>query len=46
LFGVHPGDTPAYLTVGGIVAVLALLASAPPAFRAARVDPTEALRAE
>jgi putative ABC transport system permease protein len=46
LFGVHPGDMLTYLTAGGIVAVLALLASALPAFRAARVDPTEALRAE
>jgi putative ABC transport system permease protein len=46
LFGVQPGDAATYLVSGGIVAVLALAACALPAFRAASVDPTEALRSE
>ncbi len=46
LFGVRPGDAPTYLVSGGIVALLALAACALPAFRAASIDPTEALRSE
>ncbi|HSF15958.1 MAG TPA: ABC transporter permease [Vicinamibacteria bacterium] len=46
LFGVRPGDATTYFIAGGIVAILALAACALPALRAARVDPTEALRAE
>ncbi len=46
LFGVRPGDAPTYLISGGIVVILALSACALPAFRAASVDPTEALRTE
>ncbi|HSF16339.1 MAG TPA: FtsX-like permease family protein, partial [Vicinamibacteria bacterium] len=46
LFGVRPGDATTYLVAGGIVSILALAACALPALRAARVDPTEALRTE
>jgi putative ABC transport system permease protein len=46
LFGVQPGDAPTYLVSTGVVLLLAVLACAQPALRAASVDLTEALRAE
>lgn len=46
LYGTKFEDTWTWIAVLGIVAVTGLLACAGPAWRAARVDPTKALRAE
>lgn len=46
LFGVPPTDPVTYLAVGTILATVAMAASWLPAWRASRVDPLEALRAE
>ena len=46
LFGVVPADAVTYGAVTGVLAVAALAASALPAWRAARVDPLRALRAD
>jgi putative ABC transport system permease protein len=44
--GVRPLDAAVYLTVAGLLAVVALIAAFVPARRAARVDPAVAFRAE
>jgi len=46
LFGLTPHDAPTLVASIGLLAVIGLLAGAIPAVRAARVDPTIALRAE
>jgi putative ABC transport system permease protein len=46
LFGVTPTDLTTFITVAGILAAVALLATLIPARRAARVDPLVALRYE
>jgi putative ABC transport system permease protein len=46
LYGVHPGDPLTVIAVGALLAVVAVVASLPPAWRAARIDPIEALRAD
>jgi putative ABC transport system permease protein len=46
LYGVSPRDPLTIVTVAGLLAVIALLASSIPALRAARVDPLVALRQE
>jgi putative ABC transport system permease protein len=46
LYGVRPADPTTFAAVVGLVVVIALAASYVPARRAARIDPTEALRAE
>jgi ABC-type antimicrobial peptide transport system permease subunit len=46
VFGVDLGDAPTWLGVALILVVAALAASAIPAWRAARVDPLVALRAD
>jgi predicted permease len=46
LFGVSPRDPLIYAAVAGLVAVISLAASLVPAWRATRVDPMVALRAE
>jgi predicted permease len=46
LFHVSPRDPVVYIAVGLILIVVALVASATPAFRASRVDPMQALRAD
>jgi putative ABC transport system permease protein len=46
LFGVDPRDPATILTAGGLLAAVAALACYVPAARAARIDPTEALRSE
>ena len=43
LFGVDPVDPATYVVIGAILSAVALLASGIPAWRAARVDPVEAL---
>jgi putative ABC transport system permease protein len=44
--GVSPHDPLTYFTVAGVLALVALIASALPAIRASRIDPMIALRAE
>ena len=44
LFGVRPLDTVAFLGAAAVLAAVALAAAAIPAWRAARVDPSIALR--
>ena len=46
LYGVTPTDTPTFVLAGAALALVALAASAVPAWRAARLDPMEALRDE
>jgi len=46
LFGIQPGDPVTLLGVSLLLLVLTAAASAIPAYRAARVDPLEALRAD
>ena len=46
LFGVQPNDPASTVIAGLLLLVAALLASAPPAWRAMRVDPVEGLRIE
>ena len=46
LFGLQPTDPPTFLLAGLTMAVVALIASLIPAYRAARVDPMVALRDE
>jgi putative ABC transport system permease protein len=46
LFGVQPSDPLTFVGVSLVLAVVALVAAAVPAWRAARLDPVAALRAE
>jgi predicted lysophospholipase L1 biosynthesis ABC-type transport system permease subunit len=46
LFGVRPGDPATVAAMAAGIAAAALLASLPPALRAARIDPVTALREE
>jgi predicted permease len=46
LFGVAPRDPATFLAVSGFLAVIALAAAGWPAWRASRIDPVIALRAE
>jgi putative ABC transport system permease protein len=46
LFGVEPGDPLTLVSVGGALMVVALVAVAVPAWRAMRIDPVTALRAQ
>ena len=46
LFGVEPLDPATYASVGLVLALTAAMAAAAPAWRATRVDPVEAFRAE
>ncbi|HEY3935569.1 MAG TPA: ABC transporter permease [Gemmatimonadales bacterium] len=46
LFGVHAADPVAYLVAFGLLAVTMIVATLPPARRAARVDPAKILRTE
>jgi putative ABC transport system permease protein len=46
LFEIEPTDPVTFVTVGAVLAAVALFASFVPALRATRVDPLEALRAE
>jgi putative ABC transport system permease protein len=44
LFDITPTDAPTYTVVVAMLAIVALLAAAIPAFRAARIDGARALR--
>jgi predicted permease len=46
LFGIEPSDPVTYVAVGGVLLVVATLASLVPALRASRVDPVAALRGD
>jgi ABC-type antimicrobial peptide transport system permease subunit len=46
LYGVTHGDGQVYVTAAVLMATVALLATSIPALRAARTDPTQALRGE
>lgn len=46
LFGIQPHDTTVYVSVGALLAAVALLSALVPARRAATVDPLVALRVE
>lgn len=46
LFGVDALDVTTFAAVAGLLALVALLATSGPAWRASRVDPSEALRSE
>ena len=46
LFGVQPGDPATFAAVAGLLVVVALAASALPAYSATRIDPILALRDE
>jgi len=46
LYQTHPGDPLTFAGVGGVVAVVAMLASWLPAARAASIDPMKTLRSE
>jgi putative ABC transport system permease protein len=44
LFGVAPHDPATFAAAAGVLAIVALAATARPAWRAARIDPAVALR--
>jgi len=46
LFGVNPHDPVTFAGVGAVLGFVSLLAVAVPAYRAMRIDPDAALRAE
>jgi ABC-type lipoprotein release transport system permease subunit len=46
VFGVTPRDMATFMTVTVLVLAVGLLSSLVPAYRATRVDPLQALRAE
>ena len=46
LFGVQPTDVPTYATIVALFVVIALVACAVPARRAANLDPLRALRSD
>jgi putative ABC transport system permease protein len=46
LHDVQPGDPATYATVAGVLTIVAIVASLVPAWRATRVDPVKALKAE
>jgi len=46
LFGVPAGDPITYVAISGLLLTVALVASAIPAIRAARIDPIRALKSE
>jgi putative ABC transport system permease protein len=46
VFGVKPGDPATYVAVSALLAAVALVATAVPAYRATRVDPMKTLRDE
>ena len=46
LFGLSPQDVPTLAVAAGLLAAIAATASVVPAWRAARIDPTRALREE
>jgi predicted permease len=46
LFGVRPGDPETFVVSAALLAMMALIAVAVPAYRASRVDPNDALRHE
>jgi ABC-type antimicrobial peptide transport system permease subunit len=46
LFGLTPTDTVTFVLAGGVMLIVAVVGAALPAARAARVDPSAALRAE
>ena len=46
VFGVTPRDAATFAAVSGVVIVVSLLSCLLPAYRATRVDPLQALRAE
>jgi ABC-type antimicrobial peptide transport system permease subunit len=46
LYGVRPGDPVTVVAVGILLAVVAVVATLPPAWHAAHIDPIEALRAD
>jgi putative ABC transport system permease protein len=46
LFRVSPSDPPVFLAVGATLIAVAVVASLVPGWRAARVDPTVALRSD
>jgi ABC-type antimicrobial peptide transport system permease subunit len=46
LFGVQPGDPATFAAVAALLLVVALAASAQPAYSATRIDPNLALRDE
>jgi putative ABC transport system permease protein len=46
LHDVQPGDPATYAVVAGVLTAVAILASLIPAWRATRVDPVKALKAE
>jgi len=46
LFEIPAEDPVTFATIGGVVTLVALLASAIPAMRAVQIDPTIAIRSE
>ena len=45
VFGVSPSDPLTFAVVAGMLAIVALIASLVPAYRASRLDPLDVLRA-